>query len=343
MNNNCIKYKLVTNNTGLLTNNPQQSEKKPSFRGIGEIANGANKWISAENYVRGFLVLDTCGFILPRVYQASQRNREELGSPNYKAATEEALREFLSGPIIFAIPLSCFLLAKKFLGAATNIDKKALGLFSDKFEKMHDKISGTFKDVKENFYKKVLEDAFKGHLANEGISNIIAADNHTNTPVRGKNSHGVINEIKDRIIEIDKLNGEEKPKKESIGKLKEEVNNLVVYLNNKHGLLQNNKSNISIPEKINLDIKTFVEHMFNYTNDIVKKVCESTEANKKNLIETLNQKAKSRQTLLNIGAVVATAAYTSCIPLLYTRYKKFPGTEGIRPDNHPSCKEGVAK
>jgi len=333
-----------TNNKRLQVNNYQIRSNTPSFSGFGDSLTKANKWLNDGNYVKGFLVLDVCGFILPRIYQAFMRNREELGGYNYKAATEEAIREFLSGPGIFAVPFSCILLAKNLIGPATNVANDALEALSDKFESMKSDPKTDFKATKENFFSQVLKDSFKTHLSEE-VGN-------------GKTSKDII-KLTEKVINIDskqveynekgfftKLN-QKNPKikqlKKDINSLKSEITEIVVNLNNKHGKFTNNKANIALANKAELNILTLVDYMSYYANDIVKNVCNDKSANKAELIKNLNLKAKGGKTVLNIASIIFTAAFTYCVPMLYKRNKSYPGTEGLvdktNPASQPSKQE----
>jgi hypothetical protein len=126
-----------TTNNKFLINNQQTRNNNTSFgASFGDSLIKANHWLNGGGYVRSFLVIDTCGFIFPRIFQALNRNKEEIGGPNYKAGTEEAIREFMTGPGMFLVPFSSILVAKRLMGPAVNIDRKTLDVLSEKFEGM---------------------------------------------------------------------------------------------------------------------------------------------------------------------------------------------------------------
>jgi len=326
-----------TNNKRLMINNCQSNKSNTSFGGgFGDSLTKANKWLNDGNYVKGFLILDTGGFILPRIFQAFLRNKEELGGYNYKAATEEAIREFLSGPGIFAVPLSCILLAKNQMGSATNVANNALDILSDKFESMpKEEIKTEFGTTKKNFYKRIINDAFNTHL------------------IEDTDSQKVVNEITDKIIELDTKQGEYnkngfftklnfknpeiKKLKETISGIKSDITEMVVGLNNKHGKFANDKATIGFGKKGEFNIINFADYMSSYTNDIVKEVCiDNKSANKAELIQKLNTRAKGGKTVLNLTAIAITAAFTYCVPMLYKRNKTYPGTEGLVDKSNPA-------
>ena len=305
-------------------------------------ASKANYWISNGGLVKSFLILDTCGFIMPRIIQALFRNRQEIGGLNWKAATEEAIREFLSGPGILVIPLALILVAKKRLGKATNIDNKTLRYLSGKFEGLSFLVSGDVTKSKEGFYKKIVGEALKP-FEHDGHKIVPGQEN--------KSGIEVIEDIKSKIIELDsqkleyekfgffkklfaKKDSPAKTLEISISKLKEDIIKAVVDLNNHHRTHSNNKDHVSLgsgKEQFEIDIKNFVEFIHNYTDDIVKKASKRfSEGNVEKMIKDLNQRANGGRRFLNLIAMIGTVGFTCAVPMLYKRYNKFPGTEGLR-------------
>ncbi|MDD3013638.1 MAG: hypothetical protein PHC34_08050 [Candidatus Gastranaerophilales bacterium] len=339
-------------NKNLSINNRQTSSKNTSFGGFSDSLIKTNKWLNDGNYVKSFLILDTCGFILPRIFQAFMRNKEELGGYNYKAATEEAIREFLSGPGIFAVPFASILVAKKCIGSATNVANNALEVFSDKFASMPDNLKTNFEATKKDFYSRVLNDTFKTHLLDK---------EKAGEKINDKTSQEVVDDITKKIIDLEteKVNLAKmkrfpgdgiliNPKMKQfennkIAPLESDITTMVVNLNNRHGKFTNNKANIALANKAELNIITLADYMSYYANDIVKTVCDDKSADKAELIKKLNKKAKNGKTILNLTAIALTAAFTYCVPMLYKRNKTYPGTEGLinktNPASQPSKQE----
>ena len=108
--------------------------------------------------------------------------------------------------------------------------------------------------------------------------------------------------------------------------------------------MPNHKERISlVGEGKELDINTFSEYLVNYADDVVKKASKSfSESNVKNIlnrVKDLNKKANNGRRLLNIAAMIVTAAFSCAVPVFYKRNKSFPGTEGLRGDQSPVNKE----
>jgi len=119
--------------------------QKPTFRGVLATIGNANKnamqYLERGGFFAEFCLMDMCGMVLPRVYQGFQRNKEELGHLNYQAGMEEFLREFITGPSMFLIPIGAVILAGKMLGKGTQINFKLLNKFSDSFKELGAKVA----------------------------------------------------------------------------------------------------------------------------------------------------------------------------------------------------------
>ena len=337
-----------TNNKILLTGNYQDTT---SFCNSEGIAHKVNKFLSDGGLVKSFLILDTCGFILPRIFQALLRNRKEIGGLNWNAGTEEAIREFLSGPGILIIPLASILVARKCFGKAANIDNKTLYFLREKFESKEkleckryiDLISTDVKKSKENFYNKIIEDVLNPHYNGTAI-------------VQGQNksSTDVIKDIQKQVIELDGLRAayekagffkrffasKTSPVKKTGNKIKiieEQLAKGVIDLNNHYRIHTNNKTHISLIHEgkpFELDIRTFSEYLFNYADDVIKRASESfSKGNIEKIIKKLNLKANGGRRILNVAAMIATVGFTAAVPIFYKRYKSFPGTEGLLDKN----------
>jgi len=131
-----------------------------------------------------FTIIDLLGMILPRTYQAFMRNSEELGHPNYKAGTEEAIREFLTGPSMFLLPMGFLAMSERIFGSSSKINFDNLKRFEDSFVQTAPKIKATDnkKSIAEKFYRHVIDQAYtldklKNEIyktsSNEVINNLI--------------------------------------------------------------------------------------------------------------------------------------------------------------------------
>ena len=108
-----------------------------------------------------FCVVDLLGMWIPRIWQNLLRNREELGHLNYKAGAEETIREILTGPSMFIIPLFFLALSNKFFGAASRVRfdmaERFNAVFSQVCEKSPLNILKNPETLKKAFYGNMLD------------------------------------------------------------------------------------------------------------------------------------------------------------------------------------------
>ena len=111
--------------------------------------------IDKGGFAASFIAQDGIGMVAPRIYEGLNRNRKEdengkkTGPLNWEFARREGIREILSGPSAFLIPLGILTLIKKFSGTANNVHVnhiEALGQnFADYAAKNPDKLKNYIK------------------------------------------------------------------------------------------------------------------------------------------------------------------------------------------------------
>ncbi len=290
------------------TNN-RNNNNRPSF---GNLAVGLATFIENNGFLGEFLTIDTVGMMTPRTLQGYTRNMEELGHPNYKAGREELVRELLSGPAFFYVPLAVLTVAGILRGKTAKVQTKVLEHFKGLM-----KISNpSLKDAaatKENFVNTVVKEAFSGYEKEKGL-----VDN--------------IKNLMSQVLE----KGAKK------GKLQKEADAVMTKLNKSNGKFLDNASTIKIGEK-QYNIKSFMEDMSNYLDDFTKKAAK-TELNTETFIEKFHKKAKDLRNVTNILAVSALSAFLMIIPKLYQTGKNFPGKDGLDTTNAaPATQSNEAK
>ncbi len=127
-----ISQQSISNYTNKL---PQKQNFNGAVRIIGDANKALMKKIETGGFFLEFVLLDLMGMVLPRVYQGFNRNKKELGHLNYKAGTEEFLRESITGPSMFLIPLATVMIAGKALGKGVQINGNTMKKFISIFKK----------------------------------------------------------------------------------------------------------------------------------------------------------------------------------------------------------------
>ena len=110
---NRVQYR--NNNVSDIKNKQVQSQNQPSFSGLSLSAGIVSlmDWIEAGGFITSFIIQDGLGMVAPRIGTGLMRGRgsidpntgEKRGC-NWEFARREALRELLSGPSAYLIPLA---------------------------------------------------------------------------------------------------------------------------------------------------------------------------------------------------------------------------------------------
>lgn len=301
------------NNNSINTNYRSKTTKNnPSFGNLGV---GLATFIENNGFLGEFLTIDTVGMMAPRTGQGYLRNRKELGHLNYKAGREEAVRELLSGPAFFYVPLTVLTLAGILRGKSAKVQAKVL----DSFKPLMKNTAVDLKNAastKSNFVKTVVAEAFKGY--NKETALISQISDLMNRNVTEKLS------FVDRITNIFKSKAN---KKTTPAMLRAEADKLMIKLNKANGKFLDSASTIEVGGRKH-DISTLFKDMSNYLDDFTQKAAKTSEE-KDNFIEKFHKKAKQLRYTTNILAVGALSAFLSVIPKLYQTGDKFPGTDGL--------------
>lgn len=290
-----------------------------------------------------FVILDLCGLVIPRTVQAFNRNKEQLGGLNIVAGTEEFLREALTGPSMFLIPLGALALAGKLTGRGSQINVKTLRKFTDVFKKTAPKIKDmNALKMQREFTTSLFNETFKEHVK-------IATKN-------GQTQK--LDEFRNQFTELI-IDGLDKTKKETKGKFVELVakihksftnpqNTMVVEWDGvKKSGIEKMFEKISKKPTANEDfgkhaisVGDFFVDAVKYTSDIVpttretikelasqktpiteKIVTESIDA-----ISNMREGARKLSTLLGVASV---GAFLCIMPKIYQLSKTNPGVKGL--------------
>ena len=239
--------------------------------------------------------------MLPRTAQGYLRNSKELGRPNYKAGQEEAVRDLLSGPSFFYVPLTVITLAGLLRGKAAKVQTKVL----EGFKSVMKKTNVNLKDAnatKNNFVDTVINKAFGDY----------------------KNETGLVNRLKDLM----KQNLQKNTKRSDRKKIRKEADQVITKLNKANGRFLDNASTIKLGDNAEFNIKDFFQDMSNYLDDFTNKA-QKTDKPAAEFIEHFHKKAKDLRNITNIMAVGALSAFLMLVPKLYQTSKKFPGKDGL--------------
>ncbi len=268
---------------------------KPSFKGNPIV--GFATFIENNGFLGEFLSIDTFGMMAPRTAQGYLRNREELGHLNYKAGREELVRELLSGPAFFYVPLLVMTGVGLLRGKVAKVQAGVL----DSFKPIMQKTTASIKDsaaIKKDFVNSLTQEAFKGFDKEKGL----------------------ITELSDLMLKAVE-------KTEPAKKLRAKAVELTTKLNKANGKYLDNASTVKAGGK-EQDVSTLFKDMTNYLDDFTKKAAKTSE-DKETFVDKFHKKAKNLRYATNILAVGALSAFLCIIPKLYQTGDKFPGVDGL--------------
>jgi len=193
---------------------------KVSFTGGNPVV-GLMDFIHSGGYAASFIIQDGCGFIAPRVGKGLVRNGEEKrdengnvildknGQPQHKLnwafARKEFLREVITGPSAFVIPLVGLHYIKKKFGTANDVKLGYIDSFKAPymdFVKRNAKVvqAGVAGDHRAEFYKGVFADVIENSV-NEKLS---AGEKMTKEEVSGLAEKFANNQVEIEKIMSDK-------------------------------------------------------------------------------------------------------------------------------------------
>ena len=145
----CVKYGMKTNQiTSTKFNNNYNAQSNKSVKrqnfgmGLGNGIVTLMDGIDRGGLATSFIIQDVGGTCIPRTWSGLHRNEDVTGKLNYQEATEVALREFITGPSMFAIPMAILYGCKKWIGKALDVPVKHIEGLSNILSKSSNIITG---------------------------------------------------------------------------------------------------------------------------------------------------------------------------------------------------------
>ncbi len=314
-------------------NNYRSSRRSPSF---GNFAVGLASFIENNGFLGEFLTIDSCGMMIPRTAQGYTRNMEELGHLNYKAGREEMVRELLSGPAFFYVPLMMMTLVGLLRGKTAKVETKVLNTFKSVMKKGSVNIKNA-NETKEHFINNILKEAFDGYKDTDNIVGKLSDLMKRNVNEKMSFSEKIANLFKKKT-----------DKKTTHAMLRAEAEELVTKLNKQNGRFLDNAGAIELPvhtvnkegvteiKRETFDISGIFKDMENYLDDFTQKAQKSSD-DAGTFIDKFHKKAKDLRNLTNILSVGALSAFLVVIPKIYQTGKTFPGKDGLNTGEAPAA------
>lgn len=321
---NRVQYR--NNNVSDIKNKQVQSQKQPSFSGLSLSAGIVSlmDWIEAGGFITSFIIQDGLGMVAPRIGTGLMRGRgsidpntgEKRGC-NWEFARREALRELLSGPSAYLIPLAMISGIKK-LGKANNVPVDLINGYGSEFAKYSKQAIAENKPLnKIDFYTQIFDNLLTNSTDGTLPKHVIEEKSATYAK---------------QLIEIEDNHGNKKIRKVLENSLKEDFINIRrlhsdVMVDDTAAVLKSDDKYIS------KGIKKILSSLSDYTHDALhythKHLKEDTPEAVEKLINNFNLKRTGTRVVTNLSMWGAVAAGFILIPKIYNLgLKHDPGLVG---------------
>lgn len=311
-----------------------QNKRNVSFSGAGvNPVITVMDAIDRGGFAASFILQDFLGMAAPRIGTGIFRNSDKTGQLNWDFAKKEGIREILSGPSAFLIPLGMMFGIKKFAGAANNVPVDYINGLGETFSKFASENRGVLADpklAKEGFYK-------------EAFKNILSTS--TNNGLKGEKLEKTAQDFAKRLIEAENAPSKGFIKNLTGKKVAGSSQDLIQQLTDdfvklrKHFL--GSKEDKLIAKftagdgKLATSLKSLFGHMNDYSNDIIKSVNKklTPELNLEQFIKDFGRKRSGSRILSNASMFLTVVGFFTIIPKLYNRATKGkdPGLAGLVP------------
>lgn len=344
------------------------SKKQVSFQGSYPAPNVIVKlmdFIAAGGFAASFIIQDGLGFIAPRVGKGLVRGGKEKkdengnvildknGKPkrklNWEYARKEGVREIITGPSAFLIPLGMLHVINKKFGSGNNVKLNYIDnfrpVFTDFAKNNIDAIkSGTANRAEfyENVYKTIINDTINKSLPD--------AEKMSEEEIAKYAKKFTDNQIKIEDISADKSLSK-KQRKAEIAKLMSIEDEFMLLKKNKlGGIVDETAVNLgNVNGKVRGgSIGELVKAMKDYFGDAVnstkKAIQESvTPEQIENVVKNFSNRRMGSRILTNLGIFGTVAAFYTQIPKLYNMGLKGNPALNNQPVEHISAKDKADK
>lgn len=328
------------------------SKSNVSFGGSPNMIVGLMDVIAAGGYAVSFILQDGVGFIIPRVGKGLLRggevkkdeNGNEIigkdGKPkrelNWQLARKEFLREIITGPSAFLIPLGLLGIIKKKFGKANNVRMDYIDGFQTPFAEylkanVNNVVSGNLN--KKDFYEKVFNDV---------IEKSINSELPKNEKITADEISRLSNEFAQKQIKIEEIMSDKTlNKKARNAKIAETGTVEDLFMKLKKSRIGGNVDETAIRISASNGkvkggtISALLNAMNDYFDDAVKttKKLVDNESNAEfieKIVKQFTGKKLGSRLLTNLGLFGAVAAFYTQIPKLYNMgLKKNPALANV--------------
>ncbi len=332
-----------SSNYNYVTKSVNRTHSHNQSFGIGSAGNAVVSlmdMVDRGGLVASFLIQDFFGMNIPRTVTGLYRNKEVTNQYNYQEAAEVAIREFMSGPTMFAVPMIMLWGIKRMFGTANDVPVNILRIMGDNFANLFSQKTAVEladpKLMKQAFYESTFKNILKNTLKSGTSDDVInqEAKRFTDDLLEyealkaQKKTKSFIDKIKGR-----KISGSAEDKLADIISRFGEINKANA-VNPSANFLE---ARISFADKsAGKSIDRLVVDMKNFVEDVSKSVSKRVKKNGfnsddlKQFLQRFTDFRTGSRVLTNLSMIVGTITFCSIIPKLYQLSAQNPGLKGLK-------------
>ena len=297
--------------------------------------------IDKGGFAASFIAQDGIGMVAPRIYEGLNRNRatdengKKKGPLNWEFARREGIREILSGPSAFLIPLGILAGIKKFSGSANNVHVDHINVLGQNFADYASKNPSQLSDVKSfkrGYYAQVFENVFN------------------NSTDKGFNVKEKAQHFADKLVEIETRRANKD--KKGANKLQSELLEEYMKVRKQYTSPSSDEMGVVLKQEgkdknLSSNIKRLIQSLADYSNDALEKTNNFVKKQSGHTAEELakdgsltkyvkdfNFHRAGTRVISNFGMWGAVVAFYTLIPKLYNMgIKHDPGLKGLETDD----------
>ena len=341
-----------TQNSVRRNQNKVSTKHQQSFTGSFNPVVTVMDAIDKGGFMASFITQDGIGMVAPRIYEGLNRNRERdengkrTGPLNWEFARREGIREVLSGPSAYFIPLGILTLIKKYSGTANNVHADHINTLGEHFAEYisnNKELISNEKALKTGYYTQV----FKNILTNS-----------TDGRLSGNDLEKEAKDFAENIVNIEDLHKNKKSKEAKELTRKIIGHYIDIRKANSEASVNTTSTVMTTGNKtLNSNISRMLDSITDYTNDALTKTNKYISQNKsgdiKEFIKKFNTHRIGTRVLSNFGMWGSVVGFYMLIPKLYNLgLKHDPGLKGLenqqenkkaeKSGNNPTFTGGIA-
>ena len=318
-----------------------KNSQHPTFAGSFNPVVTVMDAIDKGGFAASFIAQDGIGMVAPRIYEGLNRNRQtdengkKTGPLNWEFARREGIREILSGPSAFLIPLGILTIIKKASGTANNVHVDHINILGKNFSDFAVKNPTQLKnpaEFKKGYYAQVFENIFNN-----------STDKSFN--VKEKAQH-----FADKLVEAEtkRVNKDRK----GAGKIQSELIEEYMKIRKQFASPSSDELGVILKSEeknktVSSNIKRIIQSLSDYSGDALAKTNKYISSQSGHTAEELakdgslakyvkifNLHRAGTRVLSNFGMWGAVVAFYTLIPKLYNMgLKHDPGLKGLESED----------